>query len=104
VRLRPQNNIQWFGVIFALIFLACMVCMMSGGVISAVGPLLSVPVREGENRWVDILASGSTFLICILPSMLPFLIIGGWLLLKAVNPMVSKARVERPEVIISKEG
>jgi hypothetical protein len=102
MRLRPQNNTQWFALIFSLFFLACIGCMMAAGLISVVGPVLSEPVREGDSRLFNILASGSTFLICILPTMLPFLFIGGWILFRVVNPMVAKARVERPEVIISK--
>lgn len=69
-----------------------------------VGPVLAAPVQEGESRLAGLLATSGTFLLCFLPTMIPFLLVGGWIFIKVVNPMVAKARVERPEVIISKDA
>jgi hypothetical protein len=104
MRLKPQNNNQWAALIFAIFFLGCLICGALVAVISLVAPVLAAPVPEGESRLVGLLASGGTFLLCFLPTMVPFLLVGGWIFIKVVNPMVAKARVERPEVILSKDA
>ncbi|MFZ0548492.1 MAG: hypothetical protein WAM60_23795 [Candidatus Promineifilaceae bacterium] len=71
------------------------------GVVATLGPALSTPVGEGESRLAAILASTGPFLICFVPSMVPFLLIGGWVVIRALNPVVAKTRIERPEVLIS---
>lgn len=80
-----------------------MACGLVFGAFAIVGPSLSEPVREGESRLLSVLSTGGTFLICFLPTMVPFLLIGGWMVVRLLNPVVAKARVERPEMIISKD-
>jgi hypothetical protein len=103
MRLKPQNRTQWFALLFALFFLLCMACSLVFGAISIVGPAFSSPVREGESRLLPVLSTGVTFLICFVPTMVPFLGIGAWLVIKLLNPVVAKARVEPAELIISKD-
>jgi hypothetical protein len=74
------------------------------GAVSLVGPILATPIREGESRLLPVITSGFTFLLCIFPMMIPFIAIGGFLVYKIFHPVVAKARVEPPEVIISKDS
>jgi hypothetical protein len=103
MRLKPQNRNQWIGLIFVSGFVLCMACSLLFGAVSIIGPALSTPVREGESRLVPFLTSGFSFLICFVPTLLPFLAIGGWLVYKLLNPIVAKAKVEPAEVIVSKD-
>ena len=103
MRLKPQTRTQWFIIIFLAFWFACMAGGTIFGLIAIVGPTLTTPLGEGESRLPSILLSSGSFLICFLPTLIPFLLIGGWVVVRVLNPAVAKARVERPEVIISKD-
>lgn len=103
MRLKPQTRNQWIGLIIAGFFLACILCSVIFGAASAIGPALTAPVREGESRLLTILTTSGTFLLCFVPFMIPFLAVGGWLVIRMLNPIAAKARLEQPELIVSKE-
>ncbi len=80
-----------------------MTCGLVVAAIAIVGPAFTAPVREGESRLPEIISTGGTFLICFVPMMVPFLGVGIWFVIKLLNPVVAKARVEPAELIISKD-
>jgi hypothetical protein len=103
MRLKPQNRTQWIGLIFVSGFVLCIGCSFLFGAASIFGPVFTSPVREGESRIPALLSTGFTFLICFVPTMVPFLGFGGFLLYKLLNPVVAKAKVEPAELIVSKD-
>jgi len=103
MRLKPQNRTQWIGLIFVTSFLIFLACTFLITGVAILGPVLTGPVGEGESRLPGLISTGFTFLICIVPTMIPFLLIGGFLVYKLLNPIVARSRVDKPEMILSKE-